>query len=58
MEMKMKEENLKVAKEQALSLEKFTKQVTSIRARQAQFNALEEKLAECLPLINEANLIS
>jgi len=58
MERQIESEKLKNQKDEADRLERIRREEAAIKKRQAEFSALEKKLAIVLPLVNEGNLIA
>ena len=58
MEFKLEQEKIKAAKEESERQERIRREEAAIKNRQAEFSALERKLGEILPMVNEANLIA
>jgi hypothetical protein len=58
MERQIEQEKLKSQKDEADRLERIRREEAAIKKRQAEFSALEKKLAVVLPLVNEGNLIA
>ena len=58
MEFQVQQQKLRSAQEEAQRMERIRREEAAIKNRQAEFSALEKKLGQLLPLINEANLIS
>jgi len=57
MEFKLEQDKLNAQKEEAERQDRIRREEASIKARQAEYSALEQKLGNILPLVNEANLI-
>lgn len=58
MERNIAQEKLKNQKDEADRIERIRREEAAIKKRQAEFSALEKKLAIVLPLVNEGNLIA
>jgi hypothetical protein len=58
MERNLAQEKLKNQKDEADRIERIRREEAAIKKRQAEFSALEKKLAIVLPLVNEGNLIA
>lgn len=58
MERDIEEQKLRAAKDEQDRLDRINKEEAAIKRRQAEFSALEKKLALVLPQVNEANLIA
>ena len=58
MERQIEQEKLKSQKDEADRLERIRREEAAIKKRQAEFSALEKKLAVVLQLVNEGNLIA